>query len=84
MTAKKQFWDFFPNSNEQDDIELKKGEETFTFRTLRQQHKKSDGKGIFLSDFIEKLLKKQDYIGAFAVTTGFGTDELAQNTERTR
>ncbi|HCO21010.1 MAG TPA: hypothetical protein DIT47_08165, partial [Flavobacteriaceae bacterium] len=55
------------------------GEETFTFRTLRQQHKKSDGKEyLALSDFIApKDSGKQDYIGAFAVTTGFGTDELA-------
>ena len=26
-------------------------------------------------------IRKQDYIGAFAVTTGFGTDELAQKYE---
>jgi 5-methyltetrahydrofolate--homocysteine methyltransferase len=35
-----------------------------------------------LSDFIApKTSGKQDYIGAFAVTTGFGTDELAQKYE---
>jgi 5-methyltetrahydrofolate--homocysteine methyltransferase len=35
-----------------------------------------------LSDFIApKTSEKQDYIGAFAVTTGFGTDELAQKYE---
>jgi 5-methyltetrahydrofolate--homocysteine methyltransferase len=35
-----------------------------------------------LSDFIApKSLGKQDYMGTFAVTTGFGTDELAQKYE---
>ncbi|MFN4075831.1 MAG: methionine synthase [Cloacibacterium sp.] len=83
LTAKAIFGIFPANSNEQDDIELKNGEETFTFRTLRQQHKKSDGKEyLALSDFIApKDSGKQDYIGAFAVTTGFGTDELAQKYE---
>ena len=83
LTAKAIFGIFPANSNEQDDIELKKGEETFTFRTLRQQHKKSEGKEyLALSDFIApKTSEKQDYIGAFAVTTGFGTDELAQKYE---
>ena len=83
LTAKAIFGIFPANSNEQDDIELKKEEETFTFRTLRQQHKKSEGKEyLALSDFIApKNFGKQDYIGAFAVTTGFGTDELAQKYE---
>ena len=83
LTAKAIFGIFPANSNEQDDIELKNGEETFTFRTLRQQHKKSEGKEyLALSDFIApKTSGKQDYIGAFAVTTGFGTDELAQQYE---
>ena len=83
LTAKAIFGIFPANSNEQDDIELKNGEETFIFRTLRQQHKKSEGKEyLALSDFIApKTSEKQDYIGAFAVTTGFGTDELAQKYE---
>lgn len=83
LTAKAIFGIFPANSNDQDDIELKKEEETFTFRTLRQQHKKSEGKEyLALSDFIApKNSGKQDYIGAFAVTTGFGTDELAQQYE---
>ena len=83
LTAKAIFGIFPANSNEQDDIELKKGDETFVFRTLRQQHKKSEGKEyLALSDFIApKSSGKQDYIGTFAVTTGFGTDELAQKYE---
>lgn len=83
LTAKAIFGIFPANSNEQDDIELKNGDETFTFRTLRQQHKKSEGKEyLALSDFIApKDSGRQDYIGAFAVTTGFGTDELAKKYE---
>lgn len=83
LTAKAIFGIFPANSNEQDDIELKKGDETFVFRTLRQQHKKSEGKEyLALSDFIApKSSGKQDYMGTFAVTTGFGTDELAQKYE---
>ena len=83
LTAKAIFGIFPANSNEKDDIELKKEEETFIFRTLRQQHKKSEGKEyLALSDFIApRNSGKQDYIGAFAVTTGFGTDELAQKYE---
>lgn len=83
LTAKAVFGIFPANSNEKDDIELKNGEENFTFRTLRQQHKKSDGKEyLALSDFISpKSSGKEDYVGAFAVTTGFGTDELAQKYE---
>jgi len=83
LTAKAIFGIFPANSNEKDDVELKNGNETFIFRTLRQQHKKSEGKEyLALSDFIApKTSEKQDYIGAFAVTTGFGTDELAQKYE---
>lgn len=83
LTAKAIFGIFPANSTEKDDIELKKGDKTFVFRTLRQQHKKSEGKEyLALSDFIApKSSGKQDYIGTFAVTTGFGTDELAQKYE---
>lgn len=71
----------FPaNSNDRDDIILDKDGEEFVFRTLRQQLKKSAGKEYFaLSDFIApQSTGKQDYIGAFAVTAGFGTDELVK------
>jgi len=83
LTAKAVFGIFPANSNEFDDIELKNGSEEFTFRTLRQQLKKSDGKEyLALSDFIApKNLDKEDYIGAFCVTAGFGTDELAKKYE---
>ncbi|MBC7413001.1 MAG: methionine synthase [Bacteroidia bacterium] len=47
-----------------------------TFYTLRQQTKKADGKGnIALSDFVRPANKGKDYIGGFAVSTGFGIDK---------
>ena len=83
LTAKAIFGVFPANSNEQDDIELKNESETFTFRTLRQQLKKSEGKEyLALSDFIApKTSGKEDYVGAFCVCAGFGTDELAKKYE---
>lgn len=80
LTAKAVFGIFPANSTEKDDIELKNENENFTFRTLRQQLKKSEGKEyLALSDFIApKSLGKTDYVGAFCVTAGFGTEELAK------
>ena len=80
LKAKAVFGLFPANSNDQDDIILDKDGEEFVFRTLRQQLKKSAGKEYFaLSDFIApRSSGKQDYIGAFAVTAGFGTDELVK------
>lgn len=82
FTAKGIFGIFPANATENDDVEVKDelGNHLATFHTLRQQHKKSDGKEYFaLSDFIApKSSGKIDYIGAFAVTTGFGTEELAK------
>jgi len=53
------------------------------FLTLRQQSKKSEGKpNIALADFIApKATGKQDYMGCFCVSTGFGTAELAAQFE---
>ena len=53
------------------------------FRTLRQQSKKASGKpNIALADFIApKESGLQDYIGAFCVTTGFGTAQKAAQFE---
>ena len=82
FTAKGIFGIFPANSNEQDDVLVsdETGNELAKFHTLRQQLKKSAGKEYHaLSDFIApKSSGKQDYVGAFAVTTGFGTEELAQ------
>ena len=80
LKAKAIFGLFPANSNDRDDIILDKDGEEFVFRTLRQQLKKSAGKEyLALSDFIApQSAGKQDYIGAFAVTAGFGTDELVK------
>jgi len=83
LVAKAVFGVFPANSDEKDDIIVKKGAESFVFRTLRQQLKKSEGKEyLALSDFIApESSGKTDYIGAFCVTAGFGTDEIAKKYE---
>ena len=77
--AKAIFGLFPANTINDDDIALAHKGEEFVFRTLRQQAKKYVGKPNFaLSDFIApKESGLQDYIGCFCVSTGFGTDELA-------
>ncbi|WP_445715619.1 methionine synthase [Flavobacterium sp.] len=54
------------------------------FLTLRQQSQKTAGApNIALADFIApKEIGKQDYIGCFCVTTGFGVDEKASEFEK--
>lgn len=83
--AKGIFGIFPANANDQDDILVYDDNQNVisTFRTLRQQHKKSEGKEYFaLSDFIApENSGKQDYIGVFCVCTGFGADELAKEYE---
>ncbi|MDL5513644.1 methionine synthase [Arenibacter sp. M-2] len=77
--AKAIFGLFPANTINDDDIALTHNGKEFVFRTLRQQSKKYVGKPNFaLSDFIApKESGLQDYIGCFCVSTGFGTDELA-------
>ncbi len=50
------------------------------FRTLRQQLKRREGVPDYaLADFIApKESGREDYVGCFCVTTGFGTDALAE------
>ncbi|MBV6880862.1 methionine synthase [Epilithonimonas ginsengisoli] len=83
--AKGIFGIFPANATERDDILVYDDNQNVisTFRTLRQQHKKSEGKEYFaLSDFIApENSAKQDYIGVFCVCTGFGADELAKEYE---
>lgn len=76
----------FPaNQVADDDIELtnEKGEAIATFLTLRQQSQKTKGApNIALADFVlPKETGKQDYMGCFCVTTGFGVDEKAKEFE---
>lgn len=58
--------------------------ESYTFRTLRQQLERREGVADYaLADFIApKESGKQDYIGCFCVSTGFGTAELAAKYEK--
>lgn len=78
----------FPaNTVNEDDISVipsaVEGQPT-TFLTLRQQSQKTAGApNIALADFIApKDSGKQDYIGCFCVTTGFGVDEKAAEFEK--
>lgn len=86
LTAKAVFGIFKANSNETDDILIfdENDEQQVKFITLRQQAQRSKGKDyLALSDFIAPQSSgKTDYMGAFCVTTGFGTDELAAEYEK--
>ena len=75
---------FEANSINDDDIEVQKGYTTVTFLTLRQQLKKREGiPNIALADFVApKTSGREDYIGCFCVTAGFGTQELAEQFEK--
>ncbi|GHA26633.1 hypothetical protein GCM10007103_05010 [Salinimicrobium marinum] len=87
LKAKAVFGLFSANTVNDDDIEIKfeedSEEKTMLFRTLRQQLDKHKGKPNFaLSDFVApKKSGIQDYMGAFCVSTGFGTAELAKKFE---
>ncbi len=86
LTAKAIFGIFEANANETDDILIfdENRKEQARFLTLRQQAQRSKGKDyLALSDFIApQSAGKTDYVGAFCVTTGFGTDELAGEYEK--
>ncbi|MDM1557017.1 MULTISPECIES: methionine synthase [Chryseobacterium] len=86
LKAKAIFGIFKANSNETDDILIfdENNNEQAKFLTLRQQAQRSKGKDyLALSDFIAPQSSgKTDYMGAFCVTTGFGTDELAEEYEK--
>ncbi|WP_298394398.1 methionine synthase [Flavobacterium sp.] len=79
----------FPaNTINDDDIQICQTElaevQPTTFLTLRQQSQKTAGApNIALADFIApKDSGKQDFIGCFCVTTGFGVDEKASEFEQ--
>ncbi|WP_299888966.1 methionine synthase [uncultured Lacinutrix sp.] len=93
LKAKAVFGLFPANTVNDDDIEVKvpnmcssgfdSQSKNIKFLTLRQQLKKRESIPNFaLADFIApKATGIQDYIGAFCVTTGFGTKELAEQFE---
>ncbi|WP_291109511.1 vitamin B12 dependent-methionine synthase activation domain-containing protein [Flavobacterium sp. UBA6195] len=75
----------FPaNTINHDDIELVTSSGVEKFLSLRQQSQKTVGvPNIALADFIApKEIGKQDYIGCFCVSTGFGVDEKASEFEK--
>ncbi|MCL4120115.1 UNVERIFIED_CONTAM: hypothetical protein GTU68_045896 [Idotea baltica] len=82
LKAKAIFGLFPANVVNDDDIEIydENGNVLDSFLTLRQQLKRrKEIPSYALADFIApKESGKQDYIGCFAVTTGFGTDELVK------
>ena len=85
LTAKGILGIFPANSVNDDDIELTTdNRQPTTFLALRQQSQKTAGApNIALADFIApKDSGKQDYIGCFCVTTGFGVDEKASEFEK--
>ncbi|MBI9041524.1 methionine synthase [Lutibacter sp.] len=87
LTAKAVFG-IFPANSVEDDIEVYNSESrdsvNVKFVTLRQQLKKKEGiPSSALADFIAPKEKGiQDYVGAFCVSTGFGTAELAAAFEK--
>jgi len=86
LTAKGILGIFPANTINDDDIQVsdESGKELVKFLTLRQQSQKTAGApNIALADFITpKDSGKQDYIGCFCVTTGFGVDEKAAEFEK--
>ena len=94
LTAKGILGIFPANTINDDDIEIvtlsavegttTDNRQPTTFLTLRQQSQKTAGApNIALADFVSpKDSGKQDYIGCFCVTTGFGVDEKAAEFEK--
>ncbi|WP_297869577.1 methionine synthase [uncultured Flavobacterium sp.] len=84
FTAKGILGIFPANAINDDDIELVTSSGVEKFLSLRQQSQKTVGApNIALADFIApKEIGKQDYIGCFCVTTGFGVDEKALEFEK--
>jgi 5-methyltetrahydrofolate--homocysteine methyltransferase len=79
---------FFPANRVGDDVQLYTDDSRTTvlttFHFLRQQIEKTDGTPNWcLADFVapasgDRTPRRQDYLGAFAVTSGFGLDELVK------
>ena len=84
LTAKGILGIFPANQINDDDIDVQLPTSNFQLLTLRQQSQKTAGSpNIALADFIApKDSGKQDYIGCFCVTTGFGVDEKAAEFEK--
>jgi 5-methyltetrahydrofolate--homocysteine methyltransferase len=78
---------FWPAASDGDDIVLfadqSRSKELTRFHTLRQQwRRKGQTSFLALADFVAPLDSgRKDYLGAFAVTTGHGVDELVAHYE---
>ncbi|WGK65455.1 methionine synthase [Croceiramulus getboli] len=83
LEAKAVFGLFPAQQINEDDIEVRSDDESFIFRTLRQQSQKAKGRpNLALADFIApKDSGYADYMGVFCTSTGFGADLLAQQFE---
>jgi len=73
----------WPCNSVGDDIEVYaadgSGAKLGTFHTLRQQEEREDAVYYAMSDFVApKSSGKTDYIGAFAVSAGFGCEEICK------
>jgi 5-methyltetrahydrofolate--homocysteine methyltransferase len=78
---------FWPAQSRGDDVLLyadeARGQSLATFHFLRQQMRKPNGQfNHCLADYIAPVASgRPDFLGAFAVTAGFGVDELARQFE---
>ena len=78
---------FWPAASQGDDVIVYAGDshahELATFHTLRQQWQRKGTEVYYaLADFVAPASSgRRDYLGAFAVTAGHGTDELARKFE---
>jgi 5-methyltetrahydrofolate--homocysteine methyltransferase len=77
---------FFPANTDGDDVVIytdeSRTQERLRLCMLRQQWEREGQKSFrSLADYIAPVGGKADYIGAFAVTTGVGADELAAHFE---
>jgi 5-methyltetrahydrofolate--homocysteine methyltransferase len=84
LTAKAVFGLFPANSVDSDDLEIQGDNGKMMLHHLRQQNQKAPGQpNLCLSDFIApKESGLKDYLGAFAVCAGFGTEEKVQFFEK--
>jgi 5-methyltetrahydrofolate--homocysteine methyltransferase len=89
LTAKG-VYGFWPAASEDDDIVVYADEERrrelTRFNMLRQQEAVADrGSNLSLADFIaDRTAGVADYVGAFAVTAGIGTEDLVRRFEHAR
>jgi 5-methyltetrahydrofolate--homocysteine methyltransferase len=88
LVSARAVYGFFPANSVGDDLEIycdgSRGQALERFHTLRQQTEKPLGQSQYaLADFVApRDSGVSDYLGAFALTTGFGVDELCVRFER--